>query len=353
MNEFNNENVLLQNKMRRWTIGAFIVIMSSAAICGSIAWMHWKHAPEYSLNMIKTAVETHDIKAFDHYVDLDRLLTQGIDQLLRSTMDDEENYEPAKQAVGFFQTVKPALISSAKDQIRFYVEQGVFSKSANRSGNIAETDIGDLYKNTGGGSSVFHGVEYVKEEGKDAAVGIRVFFPKLDKDFILELNMRDCEDYWQLVEINNFGEFFSQIAAAEQAKLAEVNQPIVESMSTHVALDSVKAIAESNEDLGIAKSIHLVGTVKNVGTEAIGNAGFTFIVKDGDKIVRKFPVKTNWSQPLPVGQERNMLWSRGVNPFLKSDMVLYQTIGNLTIEVQPIYIQLINGTEQRLVEKLP
>lgn len=353
MNEFNNGNALLQNKMRRWTIGAFIVTMLGAAICGSIAWTHWKHGPEYSLNMIKTAVETHDIKIFDHYVDLDRLLTQGIDKLLPSVMDDEQKDEHLNQAMGLFQTVKPALISSAKDQIRFYVEQGEFSRSVNRSGNGPETDIGDLYKHTGGGSSVFHGVEYIKEDGKNAVIGIKVFFPKLDKNFILELNMRDCGDYWQLVEINNFGDFFAQIAAAEQAKLVEVNQPIMESMSTQVVLDSVKASAESDNDLSISKSIHLAGTVKNVGTEAIRNAGFTFIAKDGDNVVHQFPVKTNWSQPLPVGQERNVLWRRGVNPLLNSDLALYQSIGNLTIEVQPTYIQFMDGTEQKLVEKLP
>lgn len=58
------------------------------------------------------------------------------------------------------------------------------------------------------------------KDGKVAVVGLKIYEPSLNDDFVLDLKMRELDDgTWQLVEASNLKEYFTTLRKATQVFL--------------------------------------------------------------------------------------------------------------------------------------
>ena len=91
-------------------IGAFILLI----ILMTGGWfLYYTKTPIYSLGIIKTAIEQHDLETFKEHVDIDTLLNNAIDDLIANDDDIGKN----ALANGVIKTFKPNMIEEFKKEI--------------------------------------------------------------------------------------------------------------------------------------------------------------------------------------------------------------------------------------------
>lgn len=329
-------------------------------ITGALGYWYWTKTPQYSLKLVQEAVVKHDLATFDKLVDLDTIIPRAIDQLIDAKMNDPENVQDESMknfAMGFLNTFKPTMVSSAKDQIRSYVEKGNFEQPQNNGENKEKTKfkVEEIYNNAIGGTSEFKGIDYVKKDGMIAVVGTKVFMPKLGKEAILEFKMRQIDGYWQVAEINNLGEFILMVEKLKKEKLAELNKPLLDQIAQNIQFSNVRMMAGNNNAWGISKVVRFPVVITNVGTQSVSELGAVINVKSADgKYLLKYPVKFAGSTLLGPGASSDVSWKKDINPFIASDEVLYKAVGgNISIEIVCKYIKFADGTELKIEDKLP
>lgn len=332
---------------------ALIVIL----LAGSVGYWYWTHTPQYSLKQIQEAVKNHDLQTFEKHVDIESVTSRMIDQLIDSKMNDKNEVQDeatSNLAKGFIQFIKPQLTAMAKDQIRSLVEKGSTSQASDPGQSEApdapKFSVKDIYNNKGG-TPDFKGVDYVNKDGKIAVVGLKLFYPKLNSDVVLEVKMRELDGYWQVAEISNLPAFLNKLAELEEKKLTEINQPIIVEMNNALKINSVRMVPlQANS---FAKAVTFPTEVTFLSQKNITEFNVLILAKNqAGKLVLKMPASSaNSSAP---GKTATITWSKKINPFISSDVALFNTPPEqLSIEIKPISMKFADGTQLKLSEKLP
>ena len=74
-----------ESEMKKLLVGSIVI----AGIAYE-TYNYWKQTPEYSLLQIKLALETKDSYLFEKHVDLDRLISRGVDAVIESSINKNE-----------------------------------------------------------------------------------------------------------------------------------------------------------------------------------------------------------------------------------------------------------------------
>lgn len=82
-----------------------------------------------------------------------------------------------------------------------------------------DVSLNGLWNKVVSDSSQFKGVNYTREEGETAFVGLEFTQPRYDTTFVLEVKMQNQGDYWQATEITNTGDIFKGVARLQKQKL--------------------------------------------------------------------------------------------------------------------------------------
>ncbi|SHI66472.1 DUF2939 domain-containing protein [Propionispora hippei] len=331
---------------------ALVVILLSSGL----GYWYWIHTPQYSLKQIQEAVKNHDLQTFEKYVDIDSVTSRMIDQLIDSKINakNEVQDEAGNLAKGFIQFIKPQLTAMAKDQIRSLVEKGS-TLQPSTPGQAEPPDapkfsVNDIYNNKVG-TPDFKGVDYVNKDGKIASVGLKLFYPKLNANVVLEVRMRKLDGYWQIAEISNIPAFLSKLAELEEKKLAEINQPIISEMNNTFKINSVRMVpVQANS---FTKAVTFPTEISFLSQKNITEFNVLILAKNqAGKLVLKMPASSAVSSD--PGETTTITWSKKINPFISSDAALFNTPPDqLSIEIKPISIKFADGTQLKLSEKLP
>lgn len=197
---------------------------ATVLLVGIILWyfMYFIKTPAYSLNLVRESIEKHDLVKFNKHVDLESVLARGYDDLIEamletdSTLKGNECSFALKLAKGF----KGLATTALKEGTQRFVETGSWDKA--KQGDSADEkaaskmNSGKYFDAAGVKKSEFKGIEYTKKEGKIATVGLKLRDKELDKEYVLDVKMRELEDgSWQVVEFANLKEYF---AAVEKEK---------------------------------------------------------------------------------------------------------------------------------------
>lgn len=236
--ETTETNVLPKSGISRKIIAIILLICIAA---GASAWyfLYFTKTPEYSLNIIKDAVEKHDVASFNQHVDLDSLLSRGFDDLLSAMIESDKSMKPeAKQMIsGFAQMLKSPITSSVKDAIVRYVETGKWAAegSENQEANHAEIAPDKIAENTGLKDASYRGIAYSKKDGKTAMVGVTIYDQSIDKESVLDIQMRELDDgTWQVAEISNLKDYFINMEKARNQVICRY-------------IDDTKSIVDKND----------------------------------------------------------------------------------------------------------
>lgn len=346
----------ISRNKKYFLIGLVVLIIAACA-----GYWYWLQTPQYSLKMVRTAISNHDLTLFQKHVDVDSLVSRAIDQIIDSKMNDPNEVQDEGMnniAKGLILTLKPQLVSAAKEEIKSFVEKGTGGNntaseqtSSNKNGKNQSISAKKALGSAGTESAEFQGISYVNKDGKLALVGLKVFYSKLNYTGILELKMRELDGYWQIAEVNNLGSFLQKIEEVENTKIAEVNKPIVEAMNNAARIDKISATWINGGTY--SRYINFPTQVTFLSEKSIIEAGALITVSDqNDKPILNFPVKsTGTSTP---GKVSTINWKKEINPFIKSEETLFNTPANtLKIKVEWQYLKFADGSELKLADKLP
>lgn len=219
-------------------------ILCLCILAGGGLWysLYYTKMPEYSLKLIGEAIEKHDIAQFNRHVDLDSTLSRGYDDLMAAMLEADQtmNKEGKSLAGGFIKLFKAPIVSVFKDGITRYVETGKWENQQAEQGAVQQRMNPDKIADRSGlKSSSVKGIAYTKKDGKTANIGLNIFEKEANKDFVLDVKMRELDDgTWQVAEITNLKEYISEIEKAKKAQISkyvEDTKPIVESHNKKLA----------------------------------------------------------------------------------------------------------------------
>ncbi|WP_324673963.1 DUF2939 domain-containing protein [Hymenobacter sp. GOD-10R] len=169
--------------------------------------------PTYALMQAARAFKSHDVAAFEQYVDVrsvsSSLINQVADQGAALGLPSSNNL----LLQGALQVLKPQLSEIARQE----VQQLVASGAAPSPDKMPSTPLGKIsvlgaVGNVIGSNSQFKGISYVRQEGEEALVGLELDQPKYDTTVVVELKMLHEGDHWQVKEIANARELVKRLA---------------------------------------------------------------------------------------------------------------------------------------------
>ena len=196
--------------------------------------------PEYALEQVQNAIETHDKETFDHYVNVNGLLDTSYDAFIAALMDTEasETTEAKTAIEDFVHMMKAPLISSFKTALENFVETGDWGTSAAADGQAQPSaiDVAQTLEKTGLKETSFRSMDGldVDDAAGTAIAHVRVFQQEANDTFVFEVKLtRQSSGDWQIEEITNFQSFVSFVAAARQAKLKEYAEATEKIQAVH------------------------------------------------------------------------------------------------------------------------
>lgn len=198
-----------------------LVLLLALGAGGYYYYRSLKNGPKGALVSAAAAVQTHDMAAFEKYVDVNSVTTHLVDDVAQqgSTLT---SLMPGGSLLmgGALRMLKPALANAAHQEVQRYVETGSLAAAAaaapKRLVNVSLTGLASKIVNP---DSEFKGIKYTREEGDNAFVGLEISQPKYDTTMVVEVKMRRQGDHWQMTQITNSSELLRGVAQLEKKRL--------------------------------------------------------------------------------------------------------------------------------------
>jgi len=210
-------------------IVAIVILLAMAAFY----LLYWVKTPQYSLSIIKDSVAKHDLMTFERHVNLQNISTQAIDDMIATTISPEDRKNPL--IIGMINMVKAAAVPTFVAQAQKYVETGSFAKVNEQ--NDGQVIVASVAERTGLMTMEFKGIEKTSRSKDEAVVNIKIWDQQLEKNFELQLKMKQLDDgTWRLDSIDNLKMFMAERDKAVEKCLVALNKPIQENIEKKVQL---------------------------------------------------------------------------------------------------------------------
>lgn len=198
----------------------FVLLLALGA-GGYYYYRSLQHGPSGALVAAANAVQTHDMAAFEKYVDVNSVTTHLVDDVAQQGAGLTSLLPGGSLLMGgALRLLKPTLARAAHQEVRRYVETGSLEAAAaaapKRLVNVSLTGLASKVVSP---ESEFKGVKYTREEGDNAFVGLEVSQPKYDTTMVVEVKLRRQGDHWRMTEITNSGELLRSVALLEKRRL--------------------------------------------------------------------------------------------------------------------------------------
>lgn len=177
--------------------------------------------PQYSLALAANAVRTHDVVAFERYVDVDKVARNLVDQIAAESSELQGLNINQQMLQSALRLLKPQLAKSAQREVRRFVETGSPEQAAATAQPMGGMNLSvlGLAGRVIGPDPQFKGIKYVTEQDAQALVGLEFTQPQYDTTLVVELKMLDQGDHWRVTEISNTGALIKHVARLEKQRL--------------------------------------------------------------------------------------------------------------------------------------
>jgi hypothetical protein len=181
-----------------------------------------KKGPEYALLQAAAATQTHDVAAFERYVD--------VDALTGHLVDDVANHSGVLSALvpggglalrGGLRLLKPQLAKAAHSEVQRYVETGSIEAAQEAAPkHLVNLSFLGLVGRVVSPDSKFKGVKYSTDKGNEALVGLEFTQPRYDTTMVVEVKLlKQADGHWQAKEITNTTDLLKGVARLEKTRL--------------------------------------------------------------------------------------------------------------------------------------
>lgn len=153
-----------------------LCVAVSLTVATALGFWFWTRTPYYALRQVQAAISEHDLTKFRKYVDV-----EGVSSDLVAVLNESSGGNPFIVAMS----------STLKETVEHSLTKMVESQNG-ETPKIVHGAVGDR---------VYDGIDYVKREGKVAAVGLR-FLDDSSNPEVMEIRMRDLGGRWQVAGLN-------------------------------------------------------------------------------------------------------------------------------------------------------
>ena len=127
----------MDSKKKKIFVGILVIFICTLAFY----FFYWIKTPTYSLNLIREAVQKHDVTSFEKHVDMDTLSNKAFDDgivAVDKIQGDGTLSNPL--AVGFLQMLKPPVVAALKNETIEYIkgEKENKAQSNNKADDFAQ-----------------------------------------------------------------------------------------------------------------------------------------------------------------------------------------------------------------------
>ncbi|WP_310393106.1 hypothetical protein [Hymenobacter sp.] len=198
----------------------FVLLLALGA-GGYYYYRSLKNGPQGALVSAAAAVQTHDMVAFEKYVDVNSVTSHLVDDMAQQGSAISSLLPGGSLMLGgAMRLLKPALAKAAHQEVQRYVETGSLEAAAAAAPKRAvKVSLTGLASKIVSPDSKFKGVKYAREEGDNAFVGLEVSQPKYDTTVVVEVKLRRQGDHWQMTQITNSTELLRGVALLEKKRL--------------------------------------------------------------------------------------------------------------------------------------
>ena len=223
------------------------VALVAVAVAGTLYYRH-THSPEYALKQIQKAVRAKDVQAFERYVDVERLSTGVVDQMVghvtAQMMRESEGQEGlaamgAMMGVGMLDKMKPGLVQTMRTNLTSAVKAGSLDSAFAAPSEEGAPNLAAMGGQMGGGDS-FEGLAGVRRSGNTAIADFKVRPPLLDTTLVVGAKMERVDGTWRVVGPENLGAFLQTLSTLQDRRLAAVNDSVRKRIAATVQFGPVQ-----------------------------------------------------------------------------------------------------------------
>lgn len=334
-----------------------IVIGVIAGIICSMAFyfLYWVKTPAYSLNIIREAVQKHDVDTFERLVDLDSIFPKVFDDALIAQQEiSGENFLDNAFATAIIQGIKPAAIAYFKRETIKLVK----GEETPSGTGVPENDKDGLAKGMSKRllrpANEIRDITTLSKGDGIASVLVKIYDKSVEGDYDVKLKMSQLEDgKWKIKEISNTVEYMLRVDKLYKEKLERLNKSIREEIGKALTCTSAQmAMGSDGNPFFETRWVKYDIEYKNLSQKDIIHFATGNTVINADKKTVRTKV-LNWKKLFKAGDSVKLSYRDKLNPFMSSDKALINNIGDKTLKSEPVYIKFVDGTELKLLTELP
>lgn len=340
------------SKTAKAGIGMLVVVLCAVGFY----FLYWTKTPTYSLNLIRESIQKHDVATFEKHVDMDSLYTKAVDDSIVA-MDKIQGGDTLSNpfVAGFVQMLKPVAVEALKAATIAAVE-GKDETTTETKKNDGSNFASGLRSKTDIEDATIKDVSTISNEGNEAVVAITLNNKKLGKDFTVNLKMAKLDDgTWKVKEVTNLVDFLVETDKAKKEKLAELNKPIQQELDTAITVSNASVEMQNDGNPFFASHWLLYKVdVANTTDKDIASFNVEVSAKDENNVVCKQTIIGHNATVLKAHTSLTGLTSQAeLNQFIPDDNKIIKSKNVKQIEVKVVSITYADGTETKLLTKIP
>ena len=182
----------------------FIIIGLILAAGAGFYFGYWTKTPAYAAGEIQQAIQKKDLQLFKERVDMEKVYSYAIDDVLAELKADRA--PKYKIAAAVINGLKKELISELIQRTEMK-----FKTDAPQGKSFLNEPVESVTAYVGSAALSMTDVLDVEEKDHSAVVKVKLHDKELDKDFIWHVQMeKDINGNWMAVRVLNFKDYLSE-----------------------------------------------------------------------------------------------------------------------------------------------
>ncbi|HIU63566.1 MAG TPA: hypothetical protein IAB06_00810 [Candidatus Avacidaminococcus intestinavium] len=311
-----------------------------------------KKSPEYSLNLLNTAIKQHDYATFERHIDLESFYGHSFEDVIAPSLKQPSDVGANDFLASIMASVKQSFISAMIEKTQTYVESGSLDTDASLTDQALVKNFTELtdFRNT-----TFKSIDSVTIDGNLAYADVMIHHTTLDEDFVLKLKLKRLDDEtWCVVNIDNMQEFLAAITKKKNEKLTELNKPLASKINDYIEIiDSKPELKVTTRHDLTSYAFFYSNKVAFKSDKQIVEFAGQIDIHDQDKNL-VFSQKFINAGPFPKNSTQEFRFSWPLNPFIPSEKILINTpLAKLNVTTKILCVKFADNSELHLLTTMP
>lgn len=265
----------LEKRRRRTKYERIGTLMLLVFILGFSLWrIFYANTPEYALEKLDRAIETHDIRSVQKYCDIDAVVKHAYDDLTRDMFAQDTRLSDKTKVMfeQFYIKIKPQVTEETNQLLLAYIDSGAWPQPGGDNilkGRQLGIDYEYLIERSQLRNTSIVSIESVNRTRDATLARVQIKEEYTGTLFTLELLLNQKDDNWQVTRIMNYRDFLDFVGPIQTSGLTaytRATQEIIDKYNDILDTQQTnfkKMTATKNGRLTEAQRSKLIGYIKS------------------------------------------------------------------------------------------